>query len=167
MYRDRLNDRLLCDDTAFSDFIFNRIKPFLPDTIVKGQCKKFVHEMQLDGLNARWRYCRYFAKHYFNFHTDGMYSPPYSKPLVSSYLTMVMYLNGPEQVDAEIPTFVGGSTCFAQYNNEKKLIYECVPDCGKILFFVQEDVRCLHNGALVEKGTKYIIRNDVMYKSTK
>ena len=75
---------------------------------------------------------------------------------------MMLYLNGPKQVDADLPTFQGGSTNFL--TPKKDVIYECVPEAGSALVFVQEDIKCYHDGGKVLGGTKYILRSDVMYK---
>jgi len=75
---------------------------------------------------------------------------------------MMLYLNGPKQVDADLPVFTGGSTNFL--NLKKQVLYECVPEAGSALVFVQEDIKCYHDGGMVNGGTKYILRSDVMYK---
>lgn len=163
MYRDRYNDRLMSDDAGFSKLIFSRVSEFLPKEILGS--KMFSKQMQLESLNERWRYCKYSEGHYFGAHVDGVYRPPYESGVFrSSYLTFLLYLNGPQKVDDEIPVFQGGSTNFL--TPKQQLIYECVPEAGSALVFVQEDIKCFHDGGKLLGGTKYILRTDVMYKRT-
>lgn len=49
-YRDRYNDRLISDDKYFTDFIWNRVKSFMPE-----KCDGW----DLHSLNYRWRFCKY------------------------------------------------------------------------------------------------------------
>mmetsp|Transcript_13837 Transcript_13837/g.15269 ORF Transcript_13837/g.15269 Transcript_13837/m.15269 type:complete len:237 (-) Transcript_13837:40-750(-) len=151
MYRDRLNDRTMSDDDGFTDFIYNRVKSYLPKTLTIG----FNNTLwDLDDLNTRWRYCRYVRGHYFGKHSDGRYTKTMS---YQSHLTFMLYLNGPQD-----KSFAGGSTNFVDRMGKPK--YEIVPEPGLALVFLQADSDLLHEGAKLRDGTKYILRTDVMYK---
>ena len=154
MYRDRLNDRMMSDDKDFADFVWKRIEGLIP--------KKYIHqgtEWELDDLNSRWRFCKYTKGHYFGGHTDGAYPENYNR---RSFLTFMFYLNSPKD-----GAYKGGSTNFLKYQKkmtyEKEILHSVIPDAGMALVFLQEDVDYLHEGALLEEGTKYILRTDVMY----
>ncbi len=53
--------------------------------------------------------------------------------------------------------FEGGATCFHQGRHRLHV----TPKAGMALVFYH---RVLHEGAAVEKGRKYVLRTDVMYR---
>lgn len=147
LYRTRLNDRLMSDDSAFSKLIWERVKSVLPKTYRN-------NEWKLQGLNSRWRYCKYKEGHYFGPHTDGGYQ---KDDITCSFFTFMLYLNSPLDGDYE-----GGSTNFFSYKG--KVLYEVKPKAGMAIVFPQYVHGYLHEGAELKKGVKYILRTDVMYK---
>jgi len=158
MYRDRYNDRLQSDDEEFSKMVMERVKEFLPKEYCPSPTKYSQGKLvwTLKELNPRWRYCRYFAGHYFGCHTDGSWSPG---PGTTSFLTFMLYLNGADE-------FEGGTTNFVDHR-AKKVKYKVIPEPGMAVVFVQEDLDLLHEGSKLTSGTKYILRSDVMYDAPK
>jgi hypothetical protein len=146
-YRDRYNDRLMSDDDAFSDLVWKRVKDFLPKTVMS---------WELHSLNRRWRYCRYYAGHFFGAHTDGTYSYTEKKRQYMSALTFMLYLDSPKDGSYE-----GGHTNYLTLDG--KIKYSVEPETGMALVFLQEDRSMLHEGSKVTKGSKHILRSDVMY----
>jgi hypothetical protein len=63
--------------------------------------------------------------------------------------------------------YEGGTTNFLKYSgfqkNKKDITLKVVPETGMAMVFLQEDVDYLHEGDLLTKGIKYILRTDVMY----
>lgn len=87
----RNNDRVVFDDEALAQFLFDRAKPQLPQTI---------DGWNLCGLNDRFRYYRYSERQQFDWHLDGTVRVSRGR---ESFLTFMIYLND---------TFEGGSTEF-------------------------------------------------------
>lgn len=95
------------------------------------------------GINERLRFYRYEPGQRFAFHQDGFYQ---RSDLERSFLTLLLYLND---------DFDGGETVF----REPEEIFR--PRCGSILIFPHER---WHEGRPVERGTKYVLRTDVLFK---
>ncbi len=97
-------------------------------------------ECPLAGFNERFRYYRYENQQKFAWHQDGTVR---IDPNLESFLTFMIYLND---------DFEGGSTEFA---------WERVkPVQGMALVFPH---RQRHQGSVVRKGVKYVLRTDVFY----
>lgn len=93
------------------------------------------------GLNERFRYYRYDVGQAFRWHHDGAFIRNASE---QSLLTFMVYLN---------ESFSGGATEFEQT--------QVVPRVGDALIF-RHGLR--HQGAEVTRGTKYVLRSDVMFR---
>ena len=93
------------------------------------------------GLNERWRFYRYDPGQAFRWHRDGAYE---RNALERSRLTFMVYLN---------EDFAGGETRFETFAVR--------PRTGTALVFLHP---LLHEGAEIERGRKYVMRSDVMYR---
>uniref|UniRef100_A0A6U1K1C9 Fe2OG dioxygenase domain-containing protein n=1 Tax=Tetraselmis chuii TaxID=63592 RepID=A0A6U1K1C9_9CHLO len=142
--------------------IYERCKHMLPQEVNGGA---------VAGLNARWRLYKYGPGDIFRAHTDGSWpGSGLTKDGVLkhdiygdrwSQLTFVIYLNG---------DFDGGETSFhlpsAGPGGER--IVDTVPVAatqGAALCFYHGNhpLSHLHEGSVINAGTKYIIRTDVLY----
>lgn len=94
------------------------------------------------GLNERFRYYRYTEGEYFNWHGDGSFVRSDGE---RSLFTAMIYLND---------DFEGGTTDFWGGRS-------IAPRRGMALLF---EHRRLHRGAAVTRGSKYVLRSDVMYR---
>jgi predicted 2-oxoglutarate/Fe(II)-dependent dioxygenase YbiX len=95
----------------------------------------------LCGFNERLRYYRYDVGQQFDWHLDGSVRVGEAD---RSRLTFMIYLND---------DFDGGSTDFG---------WESVkPLRGRVLVFPHH---LRHRGAVVQRGVKYVLRTDVMYR---
>lgn len=164
-YRDRYNDRLMSDDLLFTQLIWERCKQFLPNTASPpGQSTIW----NLDSLNSRWRYCKYTESHYFGGHTDGIFKPSANKTTI---FTFMLYLNGQEKNNVELPTYTGGCTNFLKYDKNEfwsgrkqhQLVKRIVPEPGLAIVFPQQSLPHYHEGEALVSGTKYILRSDIFY----
>jgi predicted 2-oxoglutarate/Fe(II)-dependent dioxygenase YbiX len=132
----RNNERVMVDDAVLSAELFERARPLL------------VREWfgwELIGFNERWRYYRYDPGQMFAPHYDGCYERDNGE---RSHFTFMIYLND---------DFEGGSTVF---HGERPAL-RLRPERGMALVFYHKQ---LHEGAPVEKGRKYVLRTDVMYR---
>eukprot|EP00931_Biecheleriopsis_adriatica_P079240 TRINITY_DN52643_c0_g1_i1.p1 TRINITY_DN52643_c0_g1~~TRINITY_DN52643_c0_g1_i1.p1 ORF type:complete len:342 (-),score=71.31 TRINITY_DN52643_c0_g1_i1:55-1080(-) len=149
-------------DDALTNGIFERCKDLFPKEVEGGE---------VCGLNARWRLYKYNPSDIFRPHTDGSWPGSgldAAGHLVRdrygdrwSQLTIVIYLND---------EFEGGPTRFfypveGGRRDEHRVAEARAPRGGAVCFFHGEHpLSPLHEGGLVTKGTKYIIRSDVLYK---
>lgn len=152
MYRDRWNDRFMSDDAEFAQFIWERVKEYIPEVV-----QYFNRDWKLEKLNTRFRFCKYIGGmgHYFGAHTDGQYIIDSTH---RSLLTCMFYLNGTDE-------FEGGLTNFIDHKT-KKVTYSVHPEPGLCVIFPQANLDFYHEGTQVTKGLKYILRTDVMYCTT-
>lgn len=131
----RNNDRSFMKDEAFAETIFHRSKHKLPPTIFNGK---------LVGINELFRCYRYKPGMKFALHADGSYQRNHSE---RSFYSFLIYLNEVEE---------GGNTDFIV---EPEISIS--PKTGLGLIF-QHPIQ--HEGTLVTKGIKYVLRTDVMYR---
>ncbi len=94
------------------------------------------------GLNERFRFYRYREGQYFEWHRDGAFRRNAEE---SSMLTLLVYLND---------DYLGGHTEFGDFQAAE-------PRRGMVLVF-EHGLR--HRGAPVLRGTKYVLRTDVMVR---
>ena len=151
-------------DDSIHDVIYNRVKHHLPLS-VRGASK-----CTLCGINKRWRFFRYDQNCVYRPHIDGSWpagslsedgkSYELDKSgITRSYLTFLIYLND---------GFEGGETKFF-YPDEtgatSLVARGIIPKMGSVLVFPQGNTASLlHEGTAVTKGTKYVVRTDVLYK---
>ena len=100
------------------------------------------------GLNPNIRLYRYERGQQFGRHFDD--SVEVGPGRATAY-TVLVYLSG---------GVVGGETAF--YDERGKDLFAVAPEAGMALFHVHGD-RCMeHEGAEVLRGTKYVLRSDVV-----
>lgn len=131
----RNNDRVMLDDPATSELLFNRLRSQLPPVLES--------EWELVGLNERLRFYRYRPGQRFAPHFDGCFRRSDAE---QSFLTVLVYLNTCEG---------GGATRLLD------LELDVAPAPGRCLLF---NHHLLHEGAVVTSGEKYVVRSDVMYR---
>lgn len=93
------------------------------------------------GLNERFRFYRYEPGQAFRWHHDGAFARSRDE---RSFYTLIIYLND---------DFTGGATEF-----ERRCIE---PATGRALIFYHP---LRHQGAEVRRGTKYVLRTDIMFR---
>ncbi|CAB9511231.1 P4Hc [Seminavis robusta] len=155
----------MVDSSSILDVIWERVQPHLPASLTV-QNKKTV---QLFGINPRWRCFRYGQDCVYRPHLDGSWPLCYLdeegnyhcpkqqqqqySDAIKSYLTFLIYLND---------DFEGGET---RYYLPQGVARGIVPRAGSVVVFPQGNLASLiHEGSQVTKGTKYVIRTDVLYR---
>lgn len=134
----RNNTRLMLDDPATVNRIWGKIAAFIPPQW---------EGWQATGLNERIRFYRYEPGQYFAWHYDGCFRRNEHE---ESKLTLMIYLND---------DFTGGETKFSLRYPYNDIVVK--PIKGHALVF---DHYLFHEGSAVVRGTKYVLRSDVMYK---
>ncbi len=108
--------------------------------ILKPYCPSDIDDKQVIGLNELFRFYKYESMQRFKRHIDGRFR----RNEEESRITFMIYLN---------TDYIGGETRFDDLTIQ--------PKTGMALCFFHEQK---HEGMPVLKGTKYVIRTDVMYK---
>jgi hypothetical protein len=148
----RNNDRLQLDDEVLATSLFEKVKNYLPDTIeTQSKIKSENGFWQLSKLNERLRYCKYSAHQYFHRHLDGIH---YRSIDEQSKLTFMIYLNGTGD-------FEGGKTLFYETKNSPEILASYIPQQGDLIVF---DHNVWHEGEVLDKGEKFVLRSDILYK---
>lgn len=130
----RNNTRAIFDDAPLAQSMFERVAPYLPQTICGGT--------KLVGANERWRCYRYDEGQFFAPHYDGAFV---RGPSEMSRLTFLIYLND---------GFEGGETDFPELGAAVS------PKAGLMVLFQH---RLLHESKPLRRGRKYVARSDIMY----
>lgn len=131
----RNNTRVMFDDPALAALLYERVAAHVP--------AQLEGDWQLCGANERLRCYRYEPGQYFAPHFDGAFT---RDPRERSLLTFMVYLNACE---------AGGHTGLLD------LELEIAPKPGLALLF---NHHLLHEGARVQRGIKYAVRSDLMYR---
>ncbi len=140
----RNNDRLVLDDPALADRMFAKLRAVVP------QRWDEAGRWRLAGFNPRFRFCRYRGGQHFTVHRDGAWSEGGRR---RSWLTVMLYLN-------DAAGFEGGQTRF--YGSQHGTLEASIPPReGQAIIF---DHRLWHDGAPVTRGSKYVMRTDVMFE---
>jgi predicted 2-oxoglutarate/Fe(II)-dependent dioxygenase YbiX len=134
----RNNTRVILDDRQRAEALWDRVAPFAPP-------RRGTREAV--GLNERFRFYRYEPGQYFRWHYDGAFR---RTPSERSLITAMLYLND---------GFEGGET---EFDLGEELL-SVTPVRGLLLLF---DHAVCHQGAPVRRGTKYVLRSDVMYRES-
>ena len=136
----RDNARLIVDDGALAEQLWQRAQPFMPPR---------VDSWRAVGLNERFRFYRYDPGQKFAPHFDGYFERDNGD---RSQLTFMVYSND---------DFTGGETKFYGQDGDRAVQRVAVrPVRGMALVFAHLQ---LHEGASVVEGRKYVLRTDVMY----
>lgn len=130
----RNNTRIMYDSDALAQDLFERAKAFL---VPSWFCRVPI------GFNERFRFYKYVPGQRFAPHFDGRFDRGNRE---RSEFTFLVYLND---------SYAGGTTRFFEPEQ-----IDIVPRTGRALVFHHPQ---LHEGAIVEQGTKYVLRTDVMY----
>jgi len=138
----RIRDNLtaIVRDAALAQTVFTRIAPHVPATMTSGWDGPR-RAMRLHRLYEPLRIYRYEVGHHFGLHTDQSYTQDHARSL----LTLLVYLDD---------DFDGGET---EFPDEHRTI---TPRTGDALWFQHA---LLHAGNAVTRGTKHVLRTDVLY----
>jgi predicted 2-oxoglutarate/Fe(II)-dependent dioxygenase YbiX len=149
----------LLDDLYSKIFTHLRSHPSYQDYVKRTKCG----EMQ--GLNPRMRILKYDAKDNdrFEAHFDATTYVSGKSQRRKSLITMLLYLN-----DGDGEDFEGGETLYLDYHDYAagKPNYEnavkVVPKAGRVAIFEHD---LYHSGAPLGRGTKYIMRTDILFNA--
>ncbi|CUA73300.1 hypothetical protein RSOLAG22IIIB_05248 [Rhizoctonia solani] len=164
----RHSSRILFDDEALADEMFQKLRPYLDEIAYLGLTQPSVHPpVRLVGLNPRLRFLKYEPGQFFHTHCDGTYSNP--EQTQTSYFTLQLYL-------AEAPNLQGGATRFWKMGDVRsegrktrprmpplRTWADVEPRTGRALIFEQRGLA--HSGERVVEGVKLTVRTDFMFEA--
>jgi predicted 2-oxoglutarate/Fe(II)-dependent dioxygenase YbiX len=150
----RNNERLIYEDEKLAQNYWQKLKDFCP-TCINEIVKEEIQNYQAVGLNPRFRFYKYESNQRFKKHIDGRVQLEKEGEEYESRITFMIYLSD---------DFEGGQTTFDYKNEENNTLQkiEIRPKTGTALCFVHE---IKHEGKPVPKGTKYVLRSDIMYQA--
>jgi len=169
----RSNEYTVITDQKLADQLFIRIQPFISPNLEWMQSKYFPKEGGIEwtavGLVDRFRFYRYNRNDSYPRHMDGSYRRTVRRFQEGkevefkqqSFLTLLIYLN---------EDFEGGSTNFFPDSQHcrflsdmenKEPLYRIQPKTGRALVNIHT---VFHEGSAVERGTKYVVRTDILFE---
>jgi prolyl 4-hydroxylase len=132
-------------DTELARGLFERVRPHVPPEMVVEDPRRGARvTMDVIGIYVPLRVYRYEPGQHFGLHQDQAYAGPDGS---RSLLTLMVYLN---------EDFEGGETDFPE---QARTIF---PKTGAALWFQH---MLLHSGKRVSRGSKYVLRSDVLYRA--
>jgi WD40 repeat protein len=147
----RNNERFVIDSDELANQIFEKVELYLPKKIkIKSFTQAENGVWNLKELNNRFRFCKYSSDQYFHRHLDGVH---YRNDTTQSKLTFMIYLNNATE-------FKGGRTLFFKTKETDKIWAEYIPKQGDLIVF---DHNIWHEGEILTKGEKFVLRSDILY----
>lgn len=147
----RNNDRFVIDNDDLANQLFEKVKPYLPETIeINSAIQAENGVWHLKELNNRLRFCKYSANQYFHRHLDGVH---YRNDTTQSKLTFMIYLNSATE-------FEGGRTLFFKTKETQEIWASYIPKQGDLIVF---DHNVWHEGEVLTQGEKFVLRSDILY----
>ena len=157
-------ETILVLDEQMADSVWKRVQQTLKDEdllLIKPMGFGNEGTWKASRLNQCFKFSKYVEGTCFKGHIDGPWVPMKDE---SSVFTVVIYLND---------DFEGGETNFYREPLQSKLegkrgvaeegdlVASVKPKKGKILVFTHESY---HEGAVVKKGVKYVVRTEIMFR---
>lgn len=147
----RNNDRLVIDDAALAGDLFRRVRGLAPEVIEGG--------WHLEGINPRFRLCRYLPGQRFSIHQDGVH---YREPGCRSWLTFMIYLtDGTEFEGGGTLFYAAGPGAAPQGADAPPVVARLRPRAGMLILF---DHAVWHAGDTLTRGSKHILRSELLYR---
>ncbi|EYF07786.1 2OG-Fe(II) oxygenase [Chondromyces apiculatus] len=141
--RIRDNTLAVLRDPALAEELYRRVLPHVPRAMLAEVEGRSHVAMEVTGVHVPVRIYRYEVGQHFGLHQDQAY---FRGDGAKSLLTLMVYLN---------EDFEGGETDFPE---QERTI---VPSTGTALLFQH---MVLHAGNRVRRGTKLVLRSDVLYR---
>jgi len=161
--RRKLGQRVIRRDARAAAEIFERVRPFIPETLEVEDAHGVPRTWRVDGLSERFRLVRYDAGQAFPPHLDGA---EVHDDHHRSQLSLVLYLDKGGSLFSRDKDFRGGELVFLSgdmndMTRKTSVLHKLVPERGLALVFPH---KTLHESRAVASGHKYIMRQDILYR---
>ena len=150
----RNNDRFVIDSDALADRLGERLRAHAPATLAADG-----KAWQFDGVNERFRFCRYRAGQRFGIHRDGVHHRGADR---RSHLTLLVYLTDGAAFDGGDTVFYAQGPAGRDDGGQPDEQGRVRPRAGSLLLF---DHAIWHAGDDVTAGTKHVLRSDILYRA--
>ncbi len=148
-YNARSNDRVMIESKELATSFFERVCML---TLIPKYINHDSSKWKLHSINPRFRFCRYSQGQHFSKHVDAIFC---QSNHIKSFFTLNVYLN---------EDFGQGETRFyLDASNLSKITHSIKPKMGMAVIFDHQTKSYLHDGNSVQRGTKYLLRTDIMY----
>ena len=148
--------------TLLMDHLYNTISASLLSDPSYQSFAKRTKCGSMQGLNSRMRVLKYDARDNdrFDAHFDATTFVPGKLTRRKSLVTVLVYLN-----NGDGDEFEGGETFYFQHSTPGESINhdsaaKVVPKTGRVVAFEHD---LFHSGAPLDRGTKYIMRTDILF----
>lgn len=144
----RNNDRLIEDNAQRADALWLEIQHIVPEAWwrVHMMRRGAIGWFELVGLNPRFRWYRYGVGQRFYPHVDSMVV---TEDGLVSFVTVLIYLSD---------QLLGGQT---RVETRDGVSHVVAPQAGRVLCF---DHQLMHEGMPIDRGVKYVLRTDLLYR---
>jgi len=160
----RGNLRLITTDHGLAAALWERVRPYVPETIELRGDQLGKSTWRAVGLNEVFRIAKYYEGHRFGAHCDAWFQRHSDE---RSFFTLNVYTNtvAPEN-GGRTRFYCEGSERRARYKAEQEGAIDLAvqPEAGLAVVFrhgPQDEL--LHDGERLSGGVKYLLRSDVMY----
>eukprot|EP01132_Coremiostelium_polycephalum_P005901 gene5901-7349_t len=156
-YSKKLGKITTKNSEELSSTLLERVKQFIPNTIKINNIKS-IDEWKFSTISPRHTFIKYDVGQEFPSHTDG----PYKKnEKYQSHYSILFFLNDGGGVD-----FEGGNLIFLNSKfgvSSEQPVSSITPKTGLVVVFPHIS---LHKSSTISMGTKFVIRNDLVYSLT-
>lgn len=154
----RNNDRQVLTDEQLAARLLRRLREGFPGGIERLLPGDLIPNWRLEGINERFRLCRYQPGQRFHIHQDGVH---HRGSDCRSMLTFMVYLTDGDD-------FEGGDTLFFAAGpqageGKSNLVARIRPRAGSLIVF---DHSIWHAGEEVTCGVKHVLRSDLLFRGT-
>lgn len=152
----RNNDRQVLTDVQLAVRLMSRLREEMPEGVEHLLPGDLIPNWKLEGINERFRLCRYQPGQRFHIHQDGVH---HRGPDCRSMLTFMVYLTDGDD-------FEGGDTLFYAAGpqageGQSNLVARIRPRAGSLIVF---DHSIWHAGEEVTRGVKHVLRSDLLFR---
>ncbi|KAK7228156.1 hypothetical protein V2G26_000326 [Clonostachys chloroleuca] len=157
-------DRIEWDQQSIVDRIWDRcaqapgLRELLAEVVPEGSFDG--EKWEFRRLNKHMRFLQYKAGQFFKPHCDNPIWYKHKRAEFQTHYTAMLYLSDSTTERGGTEPLKGGVTSFLSRDRERRVDVD--PRAGSVLIFQQRGL--LHEGTVVEKGVKYIMRMDMVYE---
>ncbi|WP_374334546.1 2OG-Fe(II) oxygenase [Leeia sp.] len=156
----RNNMRQVWDNEALAQTLAAALQTLAPACLSLPDAAGQVQPWQFEGINPRFRCCRYEPGQQFQLHQDGVH---WRGPAIRSGLTFMIYLTDGDAFEGGDTVFYSAGPGGHEDGRPAQEIGRVRPRAGSLILF---DHAIWHAGAVLVAGRKHVLRSDVLYRST-